>query len=238
MTNSTGRWGVVRIVVGFTGKMLLLVRANRSASGRRKKALLIGINYNHAPDLQLIFPQRNMIEMYVLLKDKFEFQDKDIITLTDEPVTEVEAITSLPPTQENIVRAVRQFIIRDQDNTDYVFFYSGHAGQYEELNSDNSVEEDGMIEFIMPMDTEKVSMEEYTPNSVIYDTFLHENMIIPLNEAKGCHLFAVFDSRHSATLLDLKHHRCNRVGTLMSAVRRAFQHCTLAPTTPKVLENA
>ena len=48
--------------------MLLLVRANRSASGRKKKALLIGINYNHAPDLQLIFPQRNMIEMYVLLK--------------------------------------------------------------------------------------------------------------------------------------------------------------------------
>jgi len=35
---------------------------------RRKKALLIGINYNHAPDMQLIFPQRDMMEMYALLK--------------------------------------------------------------------------------------------------------------------------------------------------------------------------
>ena len=35
---------------------------------RRKKALLIGINYNHAPDLQLTFPQRDMMEMYALLK--------------------------------------------------------------------------------------------------------------------------------------------------------------------------
>ena len=66
---------------------------------------------------------------------------------------------------------------------------SGHAGQQEELESDKSVEEDGILEcvypiiqlfipksddgpplVIMPMDAEKVSMEEYTPNSVIYDT--------------------------------------------------------------------
>ena len=58
--------------------------------------------------------------------------------LTDE-LTEVEAGTSVPPTQENIVRpmqfspcslrltpnqmqAVREFIIHGQDNTDYVLF--------------------------------------------------------------------------------------------------------------------
>jgi len=35
---------------------------------RRKKALLIGINYDHAPGMQLIFPQRDMMEMYALLK--------------------------------------------------------------------------------------------------------------------------------------------------------------------------
>ena len=28
---------------------------------------------------------------------------------------------------------------------------SGHAGQYEELNSDNSVEEDGMMECVYPI---------------------------------------------------------------------------------------
>jgi len=47
--------------------MLLIARLNRNAS-RRKKALLIGINYKHAPDLQLKFPQRDMMKFYALLK--------------------------------------------------------------------------------------------------------------------------------------------------------------------------
>ena len=86
MVNSDSRWGVVRVVAGFTvgshllllfskkftllqGKMLLLARSNTSR--RKKKALLIGINYNHAPDLQLQFPQRDMMMFYALLKGEF-----------------------------------------------------------------------------------------------------------------------------------------------------------------------
>ena len=87
MANNTSQWGVLRVVTGFTvgshssllyspkiyttllqGKMLLLARRNRNAAGRRKKAILIGINYNHAQDLQLKYPQRDMRKMYALLK--------------------------------------------------------------------------------------------------------------------------------------------------------------------------
>jgi len=46
----------------------LPARAKRNAAGRKRKALLIGINYNHAPDLELSFPQRDMRKMYALLK--------------------------------------------------------------------------------------------------------------------------------------------------------------------------
>lgn len=85
MVNSNSRWGVVRVAAGFTvgshllllfskeftllqGKMLLLARSNRNASRRKKKALLIGINYNHVRDLKLQFPQRDMMKFYALLK--------------------------------------------------------------------------------------------------------------------------------------------------------------------------
>ncbi|KIM46233.1 hypothetical protein M413DRAFT_441309, partial [Hebeloma cylindrosporum] len=224
MTNSTRRWGVVRVFAGFTGKMILL--ACRT-SERKRKALLIGINYG----LQLRYPQRDTKEMCALLKEKFEFLDEDIIILTDD----AEAGPSLQPTRDNIVtlviwmrfpfvrltvrqmREVGQFIIPGQDNTDYVLFYSGHSDQYDDLDGDKSVEEDGKKEYIIPVDAKKDAKGVELPESVIYDTFLHEKIIAPLNDKKGCHLFAVFDSCHSATLLNLRHHRCNRVGTLTSA---------------------
>jgi hypothetical protein len=47
---------------------MLSLRSKKNASGRRKKALLIGINYNHAPGLELKFPHRDMRKMYALLK--------------------------------------------------------------------------------------------------------------------------------------------------------------------------
>lgn len=212
MTNSTRRWGVVRVFAGFTGKMILL--ACRT-SERKRKALLIGINYG----LQLRYPQRDTKEMCALLKEKFEFLDEDIIILTDD----AEAGPSLQPTRDNIMREVGQFIIPGQDNTDYVLFYSGHSDQHDDLDGDKSVEEDGKKEYIIPVDPKKDAKGVELPESVIYDTFLHEKIIAPLNDRKGCHLFAVFDSCHSATLLNLRHHRCNRVGTLTSAARRGVR---------------
>lgn len=49
--------------------MLVLARPQKNAPRRKKKALLIGINYkNHAQELQLKFPRRDMMKFYALLK--------------------------------------------------------------------------------------------------------------------------------------------------------------------------
>jgi len=220
MVSRTSRWAVVRAFVGFAGKILLLARPNRITSERKRKALLIAINYDAAElDIdRLRFPQHDLRQMRALLKEIFTFRDEDIITLTDDKA-EVEAGTSRYPTRDNIMREVCGFINRGEDNIDYVLFYSGHADQHEEPPSENPIEEDGLKEYITPMDTKKDPEGGDLPESVIYDTDLHENIIVPLNETKGCHLFAVFDSCHSATLLNLKHHRCNRIGTPTSLGR-------------------
>ena len=109
----------------------------------------------------------------------FDFQDEDIITLTDE------VGFPLPPTQENIVRPMqftpilldwllsrcRQFanlspairIIQTMFSFvsrgktmfyRFEFIYptdSGHAGQHEESESDEPVEEDGLKECMYPI---------------------------------------------------------------------------------------
>jgi len=209
------RWRILRAVVVFMCRMMLISRPGIQLS-RRKRALLIGINYNTS-EQQLRFSQRDAEKMRQLLKDSFGFHDEDIIALTDE----VDNL--LPPTWANIMQGVGQFIIRGQDNTDYVLFYSGHSGQHPEPDNDIRVKENGLRAFIVPVDCAIDMNREYLPHRVIYDKYLHESIIVPLEETKGCHLFAMLDCGHSATLLDLRHHRCNRIGTVTSAVRRALR---------------
>lgn len=229
MTINTRQWALAWAfqLASFAGKIILLARPNGITLGRKRKALLIGINYDAAQEediVRLRFPQRDLKLMRALLKDKFGYRDEDIITLTDN-TAEVEAGISRQPTRENIMREVRHFIDRREDNMDYVLFYSGHSDQHLEPESDNPpVEEDGLKEYITPVDTVKGPTREDLPESVIYDTYLHEQIIVPLSETRGCHLFALFDSCHSATLLNLNHHRCNRIGTPTSAFRRLIRH--------------
>jgi len=186
---------------------------------RQRKALLLGINYDDSNStmIPLRYPQRDAKEMRQLLKETFGFHDEDIIVLIDDEA-EVEAGTSLLPTRENIMREVSGFINRGQDNMDYVLFYSGHVNQHCEKNP---VKEDWLQAFIIPVNTKSDKYGECFPDSVIYDEFLHKSIIVPLEETKGCHLFAVIDAPYSGTLLNLRHHRCNRIGTVTSAVRHA-----------------
>jgi len=111
--------------------MLFLARPNRITLGRKRKALLIAINYDDAPEQDIVrlkFPQRDLKDMRTLLKselniiqrfggtsmlivlafhtrsaEKFDFRDEDIITLTDD-MAEVEAGISRLPTRDHIVR--------------------------------------------------------------------------------------------------------------------------------------
>jgi len=53
------------------GKMHFLARLNRITLGRKRKALLIGINYDDAPELKITrlrSPQHDLKQMQALLK--------------------------------------------------------------------------------------------------------------------------------------------------------------------------
>jgi hypothetical protein len=57
------------------GKMLFLARPNRITLGRKRKALLIGINYDDAQELDIVrlkFPQRDLRDMRALLKGQLD----------------------------------------------------------------------------------------------------------------------------------------------------------------------
>ncbi|KAK0488403.1 peptidase C14, caspase domain-containing protein [Armillaria luteobubalina] len=76
-----------------------------------------------------------------------------------------------------------------------IVWFSGHAAQPKE-----------------PLRCGRDGMDEVLYSSsgpCIRDNTLREHLVNKLPE--GCHLTAVLDACHSGTLLDLTHHRCNRV---------------------------
>ncbi|KAK0432558.1 caspase domain-containing protein [Armillaria borealis] len=93
-------------------------------------------------------------------------------------------------------------LVQDAKPGDRCFFqYSGHVGQVE--NKVNS-EEDGMDECLIPCDH-----NDEHGSRMIMDNELRRYLVdaLPI----GSSLVAVFDSCHSASLLDLDHFRYNRV---------------------------
>ncbi|KAJ7054088.1 peptidase C14, caspase domain-containing protein, partial [Mycena amicta] len=159
----------------------------------RKKALLIGINYNNGGDEAAAFcvlkgPHADIDEVYKLIAGKYGYQETDIVVLRDDG-------EGVQPTRVNILRAIDD-LVRDARKGDRFFFhYCGHTIQVE--NHSNS-EEDGMDECLVPAD-----------NIKIMDNELRRHLVDPL--PVGSSLVAVFDSCHSASLLDLAHFRCNRI---------------------------
>jgi len=94
------------------------------------------------------------------------------------------------PTRANMLRGM-QWLVENAHPHDSLFFhYSGHGGQIPDKDGD---EVDGFDEVIFPLDFEK--------NGIITDDLLHETMVSPLPD--GCRLTALFDSCHSASVLDL-----------------------------------
>ncbi|PBK69283.1 hypothetical protein ARMSODRAFT_1018716 [Armillaria solidipes] len=106
--------------------------------------------------------------------------------------------------QANIICENKK-LVRDAKPGDRCFFqYSGHVGQVE--NKNNS-EEDGIDECLIPCDH-----NDEHGSRMIVDNELWRHLVdaLPI----GSSLVVVFDSCHSASLLDLDHFRCNRVYVL------------------------
>ncbi|KAI9904011.1 hypothetical protein N3K66_000540 [Trichothecium roseum] len=152
-------------------------------SGRRK-ALLIGINY-FGQDGELRGCINDVHNVSAFLAENHGYKREDMVLLTDDQSNPV-----MQPTRENIIRAMG-WLVRDAQANDALFLhYSGHGGQTEDLDGD---EDDGYDEVIYPVDFQKAGH--------IVDDEIHFRVVKPLQQ--GVRLTAIFDSCHSATVMDL-----------------------------------
>ncbi|KAJ7881140.1 caspase domain-containing protein [Mycena olivaceomarginata] len=164
-------------------------------TSQSEKALLIGITYG-AGDAgtsygELKGPHADVAAMRALLVARYNYAESDIVVLLDEKDAAVQ------PTRANILHAIDELVRGARKGDRFFFHYCGHTTQVE--NRSNS-EEDGMDECLVPVDGEA---------NKIVDNELRRHLVAAL--PVGSSLVAVFDSCHSASLLDLAHFRCNRV---------------------------
>jgi hypothetical protein len=146
----------------------------------KKKALLIGINYNGTSS-QLNGCINDINAVSELLTTKYAFKPASIIKITDE--------TAQKPTRDVILKSFAQFLASGVEGDILFFSYSGHGSYTLDRNND---ENNGNDEMIIASDLKGIVDDEL-------------KAIIQSNLKKNVTLFALFDSCFSGTVLDLKY---------------------------------
>jgi len=147
-----------------------------------KKALLIGCNYR-GTDNELIGCINDVSNIQKLLKTSYGFTNPCVIT--DD--------TTRLPTRENILNAFKSLLMAGQSGDTLFFLFSGHGGNTIDRNSE---ELDGLDEVIYPLDLNYIVDDEL---KALIQTYLKKDVT----------LFALFDSCHSGTMMDLKYQYLN-----------------------------
>ncbi|KAL6865547.1 Ca(2+)-dependent cysteine protease [Amphichorda felina] len=150
----------------------------------KRKALLIGINY-FGQEGELRGCINDVHNLSSFLIENHGYRREDMVILTDDQSNPV-----MQPTKANIIRAIGWLVRNAQPNDSLFLHYSGHGGQTEDLDGD---EDDGYDEVIYPVD--------HQSEGHIVDDDLHDLVVKPLQP--GVRLTAIFDSCHSASVLDL-----------------------------------
>ncbi|KAF5356880.1 hypothetical protein D9756_006837 [Leucocoprinus leucothites] len=174
---------------------------------KRKRALLIGINYSKLPrgKGRLFKPQDDVAVMRKLLIEVYDYKPDDIVIMTDHE----ETPEFLEPTKDNITRQMINLVMKPEEGDEFFFYYAGHAIQREE--KERNSERDHKDEYILPLDA--IDEEGQADlNFAIEDGELKEALVQPLLDAQvRCQMIAVMDACTSGTLLDLEHDLCNQV---------------------------
>ncbi|KAG0238453.1 Ca(2+)-dependent cysteine protease [Actinomortierella wolfii] len=159
---------------------------------RRKKALLIGINYFGDPN-QLPGCINDTRDIFGFLNGYYGFRYQDTVMLTDDQIYEDKR-----PSGANI-RYWMKWLVQDAEPHDSLFFhYAGHGGRVKDFSYNGSAEHlgdeaDGYDEVIFPCD--------YLRSGIISDDEMYDLLVKDLPE--GVQLTALIDSCHSGTMLDL-----------------------------------
>ncbi|KAK1242792.1 hypothetical protein MKX08_005604 [Trichoderma sp. CBMAI-0020] len=150
----------------------------------KRKALLIGINYfGSKAELKGCINDVHNVSNFLI--NNYHYKREDMVILTDDQNDPV-----MRPTKANIIRAMGWLVNGAQPNDALFLHYSGHGGQTEDQDGD---EEDGSDEVIYPVDFQQAGH--------IVDDEIHFRVVKPLQA--GVRLTAIFDSCHSATVMDL-----------------------------------
>ena len=143
-----------------------------------KKALLIGCNYRGTEN-ELIGCINDVSNIQKLLKTAYGFTNPCV--MTDD--------TTRLPTRENILNAFKSLLMAGQSGDTLFFLFSGHGGNTIDRNNE---EIDGLDEVIYPLDLNYIVDDEL---KALIQTYLKKDVT----------LFALFDSCHSGTMMDLKY---------------------------------
>lgn len=144
---------------------------------RRKKALLIGINYTGTTN-----------ELFGCINDVTSIKER----ITQAGFSDISVVTDLTPkkpTRATILEEFKLLLSTSKPNDLLFFCYSGHGSYALDRNSD---ETDGRDEMIVSCDLQGIVDDEL---KALIQTYLKP----------GATLFAMFDSCFSGSVLDLKY---------------------------------
>lgn len=153
---------------------------------RRKKSLLIGINYvGSSHELKGCHSDVDNMAEFLSYRG-YNNSHKDRVILTDRP--EVPYDSPYFPTGHNLLAAM-DWLVSEPGCTLFLH-YSGHGGQIADVDGNRTT---GMDASIVPVDFEQ--------RGQISSTILHEHLVTYM--ARDCTLFVVMDCCHSGSALEL-----------------------------------
>jgi hypothetical protein len=156
-----------------------LHKSINNLSTSSKKALLIAINYENTQ--YQLNGCTNDIMLIKSILDKRGFSSSIISEKSEK--------SEKKPTKDNIIKELSSFLSQSKDNDILYIHYSGHGSNIIDKNNDESDLKD---ETIVTSDLLNITDDEL-------------NIIIKDNLKSKAKLFAVFDSCHSGSILDLNY---------------------------------
>ena len=145
-----------------------------------KKALLIGINYIHCPDVDLRGCIDDVVNMQSMLLTHYGYTAENITILRDDTTD-----PALMPTRANMLAAMRTLFLHSELLSEVWFHYSGHGSQIHMNGSTTALDS-----VIVPVD--------YATAGMITD-----NDIYTLLRLTRCPTLMLMDCCHSGSVCEL-----------------------------------
>jgi hypothetical protein len=146
--------------------------------------------------MQLRGPSNDVALMKALLIERFEFEESDIATLTEEAGGE-----DLLPTRANIIREFAKLSVLAKEGDQVVILLAGHGSQQPDSKAADpeDFESDGLDEIFLPRDIGEWDGGNNNVKNAIVDDELRA--LLAAITSKGAAIWVVIDACHSGTMI-------------------------------------